>query len=646
MSDPNRPPAPPPDGGITVSNPATRVARGPQADAQRIAFPAPVFRELAADAASPADGAAADGAPGRRRVAVLVCHGMGQQVPFENIDLIAGALEKADRERREPAKDGNERPRVRFARLGKQWLPRAEVALDAGERPTDVHVYEAYWAPLTEGRVSALDVTRFLLSAGFRGLRYALRGRFDRWIFGGPKEFRLPTGSLSALIAAFVVVVSALVLYAALGTLAALKLLGLFVADGVIAGEAQRLSAALGTGLLRSPLLVSLLLPPMAAVIWAGRVLGRALPGAKPAAREGVGTGLAALGALALGVAALAAGGPAAERMRALMDIVLPGAVDRFGLLWTGLGAVALAAAAVLALSLPLALLCRKASEKPWVSGLSVAGAILVGAWLVDAALGLVTGAAAAIRGPGAPDDPSIALGRPLFFVFVASAAYLCWVLRGLYIQYLGDVAVYLSSYTLNAFHELRGRIRQTGTEVGCAVYGARNETDTGWEYEEVLVAGHSLGSVVAYDTLNELLNEERRGGEFPVEARTRALVTFGSPLDKSAFIFRTQKEDARYREALAAAVQPLIEPVTADGAPASQGRTIPWRNIHSPFDPISGPVNYYDPPDGSPLPEHHEIVDNQPDRRACVFGAAHVSYWENPLLVDWLHAQLTTARK
>jgi hypothetical protein len=67
-------------------------------------------------------------------------------------------------------------------------------------------------------------------------------------------------------------------------------------------------------------------------------------------------------------------------------------------------------------------------------------------------------------------------------------------------------------------------------------------------------LVGRSLGSVVAYDTLNGLLNED-----VSRSTRTQLLLTFGSPLDKTAFLFRAQSEFSDVREALAAATQPLI---------------------------------------------------------------------------------------
>ena len=48
-----------------------------------------------------------------------------------------------------------------------------------------------------------------------------------------------------------------------------------------------------------------------------------------------------------------------------------------------------------------------------------------------------------------------------------------------------------------------------------------------------------SLGSVIAYDALNALLNEDALNQHaLKVAERTRVLATFGSPLDKIAYVF------------------------------------------------------------------------------------------------------------
>jgi hypothetical protein len=42
----------------------------------------------------------------------------------------------------------------------------------------DVHIYEVYWAPFTEGAVTLRDVIQFLLSAGINGIKNALGAGF------------------------------------------------------------------------------------------------------------------------------------------------------------------------------------------------------------------------------------------------------------------------------------------------------------------------------------------------------------------------------------------------------------------------------------------------------------------------------------
>jgi len=97
-----------------------------------------------------------------------------------------------------------------------------------------------------------------------------------------------------------------------------------------------------------------------------------------------------------------------------------------------------------------------------------------------------------------------------------------------------------------------------------------------------VAIVGHSLGSVIAYDTLNGLINEdERNGRKTGILKRTSILLTFGSPLDKIAFFFTLQSKNALHiRELLAEAVQPMIVDY--------QYRTFPWVNVYSPNDIIA----------------------------------------------------------
>ena len=143
-------------------------------------------------------------------------------------------------------------------------------------------------------------------------------------------------------------------------------------------------------------------------------------------------------------------------------------------------------------------------------------------------------------------------------------------------------------------------------------------------EYDDIILVGHSLGSVVVYDTLNKLLIDRESAGGDPQEAasRTRLMLSFGSPLDKTAFIFATQGSGSEAREALAASVQPLIE---------REELRPRWVNIYSRWDIISGPLDYYDRRDRS----NRNPVANIKDGKATTLLAAHVEYWRNPMIFE-----------
>lgn len=624
-----------------------------------------VFNVVSSPEAGETAAECGEGQPARR-VALLVCHGMGQQVPFENIDLVASAL-KDDPSRAGGAAAAKPASRVRLVRLGDQWLPRAEVELGTGTEKVEAHVYEAYWAPLTEGRVKAFHVTRFLLEAGMRGLRYGLRGEFSRWVDGEERKYAITRKSVLYLIAVFVTVIGMLVLHAALGFVAVMQVLALVVAPGFLDPVATGLATLLQGRLLQSPLVLSLALVPWLAVRAIARTAAVGRKGVEYDAAMRRWTALIGIGALASAAAPVVLANPTFwDRPGQQLAAMAAGAIALLYAAYRAFlprcrayvdpprrakegAAEAPDAARAARASATLGAVCATAALAAAVWVCFVGGAILWDAvgWLADPR--------------GTPGRPAIFESRGFVFLFLASAWYASYQLRALYIQYMGDVAVYLSSHTLNVFADLRTQIRKTGYEAACAIYGAQRAGPQGeplvregkpvFEYDEVLVVGHSLGSVVAYDTLNAVLNEDvALGRRMKAEERTRLLITFGSPLDKSAFIFRTQKEKADFREQLAAAVQPLIEPRNDEGE--RKPREIPWINLFSPFDPVSGPVNYYDAPEGAPAGGDATPVTlvagrvvNLPDRDAVNFGQAHVTYWKNPLLGRLLHEAITTSR-
>ena len=84
-------------------------------------------------------------------------------------------------------------------------------------------------------------------------------------------------------------------------------------------------------------------------------------------------------------------------------------------------------------------------------------------------------------------------------------------------------------------------------------------------------------------------------------------------------------------REALAASFQPLI-------LDYERFRGIPWVNIWSPADIISGSLDFYD----DPAKSNGRGVRNLVDGRATTPLLAHVEYWDNRLLFEQIYAGLT----
>lgn len=210
--------------------------------------------------------------------------------------------------------------------------------------------------------------------------------------------------------------------------------------------------------------------------------------------------------------------------------------------------------------------------------------------------------------------------------------------------------------YKDSKFEDIRRKIQKIGTDVAKIIYGFRSspslpvgESEQSLpnvpDYDQIVIVGHSLGSVLAYDTLNAMINVDQLSAKPDrrnVLQRTRALVTFGSPLDKTAFLFRLQArgEENWIREQLAASVQPLIVDYKyrCDN-PKSPERKLDWVNIWSPMDVISGSLEYYDDPDLRKDDPRRELrVANMQDPKANVPFYGHVQYWKNPLLGQQLY--------
>ncbi len=572
---------------------------------------------------------AASRPPGK--TAIFVAHGMGQQIPWQTLDAVATGLIGE-----QPAA----KTQVRTARSGETLLRRIELGLkDAKGDPREVHVYEGYWAPLTEGEVTLRDVMGFLINAATNGWKNGA-GEFRRKMFDQFPAFPAQARILVYLAVALAAVVSLLVLNATI----------LLVAAG------------------RSPLKSD---PPQ----WLGDGMFTDLTTVFHVVLS-----VALVFGLVLGVAKSLRGWAKRKNPRGMRwKIVLATNALGVALFVALLAVLSLAALAVPLLFYGHVKLMDSPDETLWpallrppltesgVAGFNEAISYLLLAalgvgflfllWKVGAAVARALGSELGGYGGRAKGALSalvvigglvlLGLGGGLIYAFVRlfqdrAGEYLevvrlgiawpllvavSWWVRGFLVQYLGDVAVYVASHRLDRFRRLRDEIRQTVFDAARSVYALRSETDPArFEYDRVLVVGHSLGSVVVYDTLNRLFNDDLIPvpGKPSLRAieRTHSLVTFGSPLDKLAFLFAVQGHaTTEAREALANAAEPMIQRYS--------DRPCRWVNLFSRWDIISGGLDFFDLP-GKP---DNRSVEDKPDPDATTLLAAHTEYWENPLL-------------
>ncbi len=229
------------------------------------------------------------------------------------------------------------------------------------------------------------------------------------------------------------------------------------------------------------------------------------------------------------------------------------------------------------------------------------------------------------------------------------------WFLKRVAVGYLGDIAVYVSTdQKAPSFEAKRAILKQSSTSLATLL------TDRTRQFDQVVLTGHSLGSVIAYDTVNELLSRvwatPELSGTGKGVARTltrsdleklRGLVTFGSPLDKVYYFYR---EHVASHQAVRAQILSFLysllrrrsgrdygrftftypKPPKIGQKPGDEPFAFPqvgddfqWVNVWSPMDPVSGPLRFY------------RLDDNDRYRRLgpryLVWGFAHLAYWGDP---------------
>jgi hypothetical protein len=218
----------------------------------------------------------------------------------------------------------------------------------------------------------------------------------------------------------------------------------------------------------------------------------------------------------------------------------------------------------------------------------------------------------------------------PVLAILVAAA------IRKPIVKYMGDIALYVTADERSTLFRTRAEILKEATTRLQALL--RDST-----YRGVYVVGHSLGSVIAYDAINYLTREVRaepRGSEKLTREdfeRLRGLLTFGSPLDKVYYFFRTEVGD---EEAVRAQILSSLHGFRKEGSKREYGelklaryrvpelKDFRWWNVYSSVDFVSGHLDFYK-------------LDRQVHRGYWNPVTAHIAYWNDPrfyaTVEEWL---------
>lgn len=570
----------------------------------------------------------------REKRAIWIVHGMGQQIPFETVDgLSRGILDELAQQT--PSQQPT--PRLRTVKIADQVLQRVEIDVmgkpDASghAKNYELHFYETYWAPKTEGVAKLSDVISFLWDGGLRGLLNSHKP-FQRAMFGGMGSFKIPWRSpvylcITLLVLIALTVINAVILSAAAAKTKLAPLLSLSthwhqlasVASCVIAvaftlgivlflaemckpknlsSSSKRFLSYLGWGSLIFTVLQILITAIVMTVITHLDWL-LAHNSSVPHTRGDLGGVSELLKTFFANVSLAFKSLPFVKLQAFSTGIILGGtALLALAMIWRAL---------------------LRSSEQP-VRGDSGLKCFAFAAFILNL-LAMVVPLVLFF-------GPRFEASLPPYLSFIGSSL---WVfpflilftakVREILVQYVGDVAIYVSANKLDRFDRVRNEIKEAARSVVSSIFTAYDLNTNAYLYDRVALVGHSLGSVIAYDTLNRLMLEDwLSGSALQVSERTKSLITFGSPLNKTAFFFTIQAKDSLHiRERLASTVQPLIMSYP-------KFRKLDWINVYSREDIVSGSLKFYDLPGLETPPAVTNIAD--PD--AFVPLVAHTSYWSN----------------
>lgn len=555
--------------------------------------------------------------PSSKRIAILVIHGIGQQRPYETLDQFGRGLLSSfegdkDKDKRtvawkiypqlEVCKDPNHAQQS-WVRASYRLAPDTPVAFQSdmhrsGEMIEDISLIEYYWAPITQDKITYTGSLIFLIRAGLQPFLYMGANINALW---ETRPWRLWTVAFREFIRQACIFLPLILLL--VGLLAWLSSTNLLVAIKHLDKPTL-------------PFIVTavLLFVRYLYTYTTGKALFQSLK-----AKSGWQT---------------------KDLWRWLMFFAFLGNI----FLWPLLLSPFLRGVACLGSHL--------AHRIPWI--------VHLGHWS-----GVLRTVADSTAFPGAHADWMMRL-RSLVFLNPTFSGYLpviLWlilaaIVRFILVNYVGDIAVYVNANELGKNFAARSQILDecTATLTGI-LKEKRDPTDPLCPplFDQVYIAAHSLGSVIAYDTINTLLDRARTGSADPalIQAadldRLRGMVTFGSPLNKIFYFFREQIDP---RQGLLSQTLDILhgfrvlpglkqpggrwqfQPVTDASwthAECCLNDNFRWINAYSIEDPVSGRLIFYNLEDEA----------NQKGYNLYPPLKAHLSYWKDPRFYTFVRERL-----
>ncbi len=208
----------------------------------------------------------------------------------------------------------------------------------------------------------------------------------------------------------------------------------------------------------------------------------------------------------------------------------------------------------------------------------------------------------------------------------------------------IGDVVVYNVSDPKSKFYTIKKKIQEGA--IHALKFVVERDKNNQPFYPSVIVAGHSLGSQVAYDAVNRinlLINQNQiknynkdgihENTNEHISKQLKGFITFGSPLDKIIFFLRENVPDDQYirqqfldhfngfkQRDINFANNPNTNKnyIKANSGLKRHLEKIQWRNYYDGRDYVSGGLDYY-----------RGLTNIDCQFKSGRFGFTHSYYWD-----------------